>query len=86
MTQTGSGGRRRQQCSTGFIAALFDYDTIETHKVVTIRNAPLGSLRRLFQAAVIAFVVLYQLWYARGYQKFWPAESAVTTKVKGTFV
>ena len=32
---------------------------------------------------VIAFVVIYQLWYARGYQEFAEVEASVTTKVKG---
>ena len=32
---------------------------------------------------VIAFVVIYQLWYARGYQEFAEVEASVTKKVKG---
>ena len=39
--------------------------------------------RLLLQTTVIAFVVIYQLWYARGYQEFAEVEASVTTKVKG---
>lgn len=50
---------------------------------MTVQNVPLGILRLLLQTAVIAFVVIYQLWYARGYQEFAEVEASVTTKVKG---
>ena len=46
-------------------SSFFEY---ETPKVVTIQNVPLGILRLMLQLCVIAFVVVYQLWYARGYQ------------------
>ena len=59
---------------------FFEY---ETPKVVTVKNVPLGILRLLLQVAVIAFVVFYQLWHARGYQEFAEVEASVTTKVKG---
>ena len=39
--------------------------------------------RLLLQTTVIAFVVIYQLWYVRGYQEFAEVEASVTTKVKG---
>ena len=61
-------------------SGFFEY---ETPKVVTVQNVPLGILRLLLQTAVIAFVVIYQLWYARGYQEFAEVEASVTTKVKG---
>ncbi|TRY76235.1 hypothetical protein TCAL_09591 [Tigriopus californicus] len=64
----------------GWCYSFFEY---ETPKVVTIQNVPLGILRLLLQMLVIGFVVLYQLWYARGYQEFAEVESSVTTKVKG---
>ena len=60
--------------------SFFEY---ETPKVVTIENVPLGILRLLLQCLVVAFVVVYQLWYARGYQEFAEVESSVTSKVKG---
>lgn len=65
---------------TGCCSSFFEY---ETPKVVTVQNVPLGILRLLLQTAVIAFVVIYQLWYARGYQEFAEVEASVTTKVKG---
>lgn len=64
----------------GWCYSFFEY---ETPKVVTIQNVPLGILRLCLQMLVIGFVVLYQLWYARGYQEFAEVESSVTTKVKG---
>lgn len=73
---TAEGGRTSSGCFSGF----FEY---ETPKVVTVQNVPLGILRLLLQTAVIAFVVIYQLWYARGYQEFAEVEASVTTKVKG---
>ena len=66
--------------SNGCFSSFFEY---ETPKVVTVQNVPLGILRLLLQTAVIAFVVIYQLWYARGYQEFAEVEASVTTKVKG---
>ncbi len=68
--------RRRTDGWLGF----FEY---ETPKVVTIQSVPLGILRLLLQLLVIAFVVVYQLWYAKGYQEFAEVEASVTTKVKG---
>ena len=65
---------------SGCCASFFEY---ETPKVVTVQNVPLGILRILLQTAVIAFVVIYQLWYARGYQEFAEVEASITTKVKG---
>ena len=74
------GGEGSALPSTGCFSSFFEY---ETPKVVTVQNVPLGILRLLLQTAVIAFVVIYQLWYARGYQEFAEVEASVTTKVKG---
>ena len=77
----GSGGSSK--CvflAGGFCTSFFDY---ETPKVVTIQNVPLGILRLLLQLMVVGFVVVYQLWYARGYQEFTEVEASVTSKVKG---
>ena len=75
---------QKLQCSRAsrqvFFSGFFEY---ETPKVVTVQNVPLGILRLLLQTTVIAFVVIYQLWYARGYQEFAEVEASVTTKVKG---
>ena len=74
------GGGNGPIPSSGCFSSFFEY---ETPKVVTVQNVPLGILRLLLQTAVIAFVVIYQLWYARGYQEFAEVEASVTTKVKG---
>lgn len=68
------------RCVLSCCDTFFEY---ETPKVVTIKNVPLGILRLSLQTLVISFVVVYQLWYARGYQTFAEVESSVTTKVKG---
>ena len=57
---------------------LFEY---ETPRVVTIHHIPLGILRLVLQTSVFAFVLLYQLWYSKGYQSFDIVASSVTTKV-----
>ncbi len=62
------------------VSYLFEY---ETPKVVNVRSVPMGILRILLHTVVICFVVIYQLWYARGYQEFGEVESSLTTKVKG---
>ena len=59
---------------------FFEYDT---PKVVNVRNVPMGILRLVLHTGCISFVVLYQLWYARGYQEFGDVESSLTTKIKG---
>ncbi len=64
----------------GCFSMFFEY---ETPKVVTVQNVPLGILRLLLQTAVVAFVVVYQLWYAKGYQEFAEVEASITTKMKG---
>ena len=56
----------------------------ETAKVVRIKNVPLGILKITLQFSVISFVVVYQLWLARGYQEFSTVETSLTTKAKGT--
>ena len=55
----------------------------ETAKVVVIKNVPLGILRIILQCIVVSFVIVYELWYARGYQEFAVVETSLTTKVKG---
>ena len=75
-----SRGRQETPIPNGCCSSFFEY---ETPKVVTVQNVPLGILRLLLQTTVIAFVVIYQLWYARGYQEFAEVEASVTTKVKG---
>ena len=55
----------------------------ETPKVIKVRNVPLGIARLILHSIVVAFVVVYQLWYTRGYQEFTMAETSLTTKLKG---
>ena len=59
---------------------FFEY---ETPKVVTVKNVPMGILRLIVHNVVITFVVVYQLWWARGYQAFGEVETSITTKIKG---
>ena len=54
----------------------------ETPRVVTVRHIPLGILKLVMQVCVLAFVLVFQLWHAKGYQTFAQVESSVTTKVK----
>ena len=63
-----------------FGSIFFEY---ETPKVVTVKNVPMGILRLSLQTGALCFLVLFQLWYARGYQTFLDVEASVTTKVKG---
>ena len=64
----------------GFSCSYFN---METAKVVTVYNVPLGILRFLLQVCCVLFVVAYQLWYAGGYQSHSPVEPCLTTKLKG---
>ena len=63
-----------------FGSFVFEY---ETPKVITVKNVTMGILRLILQTSVIAFVVLYQLWYARGYQTFLEVDNCERNKVKG---
>ena len=63
-----------------FPSSIFEYDT---PKIVTVKNVPMGILRLILQTSVICFLVLYQLWYSRGYQTFCGVESSLMIKVKG---
>ena len=63
-----------------FGSFIFEY---ETPKVITVKNVPMGILRLILQTSVVAFVVLYQLWYARGYQTFLEVDTCEGNKVKG---
>ena len=57
----------------------------ETPRVVTVRHIPLGILKLVMQVCVLAFVLVFQLWHAKGYQTFAQVESSVTTKVQIQF-
>ena len=64
----------------GHFGYIFAY---ETPKVITVKNVPMGILRLILQTMVICFVLVYQLWWARGYLEFDTVEASITTKVKG---
>ena len=55
----------------------------ETTKVVAVKNVPLGMLRIIFNTALFAFVIVYEFWYARGYQTFTEVQTSLTLKIKG---
>lgn len=59
-------------------SCFYEYDT---PKLVRVRHVPLGILKLVMQIVVLAFVLVYQLWHANGYQTFAQVESSVTTKV-----
>ena len=59
---------------------LFEY---ETPKVIRVQSIPLGILRVLLKILVVVFVIAYELWHCRGYQKFTSVESCCSTKIKG---
>ena len=61
-------------------SCFFEY---ETPKVITVKNVPMGILRLVLHTTCISFIVLYQLWYACGYQEFAEVDSSLTTKIKG---
>ena len=70
-----AGSNNRTTCS-----CFFEY---ETPKVITVKNVPMGILRLVLHTTCISFILLYQLWYARGYQEFTEVDSSLTTKIKG---
>ena len=74
------GSTTTQNYRGALFSFFFEYDT---PKVVNVRNVPMGILRLVLHFGVIGFVVVYQLWYARGYQEFGEVESSLTTKIKG---
>ena len=63
-----------------YCSFLFEH---ETPKEVTVRNVPLGYIRLVLHTITVSFVVIYQLWYTRGYQEFAEVETSLTTKIKG---
>ena len=60
------------------LCRLFEY---ETPRFVTVRYLPLGILKIITQICVLVFVVVYEMYYAKGYQTFANVRSSVTTKV-----
>ena len=56
----------------------------ETTKVVKVKNIPLGTFRVTVYIALLAFLIIYELWYTKGYQKSSEIQRSVTIKVKGS--
>ena len=65
-----------------FYSFIFEFEC-ETTKVITVKNVLMGIIRLALQSSVLAFLMLYQLGYARGYQEFFVGETSLTTKIKG---
>ena len=80
MMAGGSSSGANRATANGLCSCFFEY---ETPKVITVKNVPMGILRLVLQTIVIGFIVVFQLWYSRGYQTFLDVEASVTTKVKG---
>ena len=55
-----------------------------TPKLVIVKNRPLGVLRIVLTCICLNFIVLYQLWYRKGYQEVTTLQDAsLTIKIKG---
>ena len=65
---------------TNLFSCFFEY---ETPKVITVKNVPMGILRLVLHTVCIGFILIYQLWYARGYQTFLEVDTCEGNKVKG---
>ena len=66
-----------------FHFGIFSLKPFETPKVVQVKNVPLTILKLILQILLILFMLIHQLWIARGYQEFATVESSLTTKIKG---
>lgn len=64
-------------------AAFVEYDT---PKIVHIQSKKVGFINRVLQAAIITYIVVYVIWWKKGYQEFDKVVSATTTKLKGIAV
>ncbi|XP_076842447.1 P2X purinoceptor 4a-like [Brachyhypopomus gauderio] len=69
-----------ESCCVSITQCFFDYST---QKVLVIRNNLVGTLNRLCQALVIAYIIGYVCVLKKGYQDTDTVISSVTTKVKG---
>jgi len=52
-------------------------------KLVTIRNLKLAVLHRFMQFCVLAYIVVFAIWYKQGYQATSDIKGVIYTKVKG---
>ncbi|KAI1882438.1 hypothetical protein AGOR_G00250710 [Albula goreensis] len=69
-----------QNCCLSVCRCFFEY---ETPKVLLIRSRKVGTVNRLIQAVIIAYVIGYVCVWKKGYQDTDSVISSVTTKVKG---
>lgn len=67
-------------CCVSLGQCFFDY---YTSKILVIRSRKVGTLNRITQALVIAYVIGYVCVWKKGYQDTDTILSSVTTKVKG---
>ncbi|KAG7476760.1 hypothetical protein MATL_G00086280 [Megalops atlanticus] len=67
-------------CGASLCQCFFEY---ETPKILKIRSRKVGTVNRLIQAVIIAYVIGYVYVLKRGYQDTDSVLSSVTTKVKG---
>ncbi|XP_064164074.1 P2X purinoceptor 4a isoform X2 [Anguilla rostrata] len=67
-------------CCASICQSFFEY---ETPKILVIRSKRVGTVNRLIQAVIIAYVIGYVCVLKRGYQDTDSVISSVTTKVKG---
>ncbi|XP_035246971.1 P2X purinoceptor 4a isoform X1 [Anguilla anguilla] len=67
-------------CCASICQSFFEY---ATPKILVIRSKRVGTVNRLIQAVIIAYVIGYVCVLKRGYQDTDSVISSVTTKVKG---
>lgn len=61
-------------------ATLFEY---ETQKVVQITSKKVGLIFRAIQLGFVLYIILWVMWWEKGYQSFDSVVSGVTAKLKG---
>ncbi|KAJ8286449.1 hypothetical protein GJAV_G00039370 [Gymnothorax javanicus] len=71
---------QEQTCCGALCQCFFEY---ATPKTLVIRSKKVGTINRLIQAVIIAYVIGYVCVLKRGYQDTDSVISSVTTKVKG---
>jgi len=67
----------------GVLDVLKEAMYYETIKLVTVKNWKLGLINRAIQALVIVYIVVFAIWYKKGYQAQSKVNGIVYTKVKG---
>ncbi|XP_065891138.1 P2X purinoceptor 4-like [Dysidea avara] len=62
------------------VDAVLEYDT---PKIVHIKNKTVGLVNRLVQLGIIVYIVVFAIYFSKGYAEFEDVVSTVTTKVEG---